>query len=89
VDLAWLMNLLFFLLLLYVVVHPQLQLRSLQGHRLSLIRAIENKYGWRVVTMIHRQERIGFLGFPVCRCIDIEDSGAVLRAFRTTPRASP
>lgn len=84
-----LLNFLFFLLFIYIVLHPQLQHRHLVGARLSLIRSIENKYGWRVITMIHRQEKIGFLGFPVYRYIDIEDSETVLRAIRTTPPNQP
>ncbi|QOR94593.1 ATP-dependent Clp protease proteolytic subunit [Thermosphaera chiliense] len=82
-------SLLFFLLLLYMAVHPQLQLRSLANARLKLIREIERRYGWRVITMIHRQEKIGFLGFPVYRYIDIEDSEAVIRAIRSTPPDQP
>jgi ClpP class serine protease len=35
--------------------------------------------------MIHRQETMSFLGFPVARYIDIEDSEQVLRAIRFTP----
>ncbi len=52
---------------------------------MRLIKDIKRKYGWRVITMIHRQERIGFLGIPIYRYIDIEDSEAVIRAIRTTP----
>jgi ClpP class serine protease len=78
-------NFLFWLLFLYLLIHPQVQIKSLQAARLRVIRRIEEKYGWRVITMIHRQERIGFLGFPVYRYIDIEDSEAVIRAIRTTP----
>jgi hypothetical protein len=40
---------------------------------LKLIREIEGKHGWRVVTIIHGQEKIGFPGFPAYRYIDIED----------------
>jgi ClpP class serine protease len=68
------MSMLFFLLLLYTAIHPQLQFRSLANTRLKLIRGIERKRGWRVVTLIHRQEKIGFPGFPAYRYIDIEDS---------------
>ncbi|MGC9009353.1 MAG: SDH family Clp fold serine proteinase [Sulfolobales archaeon] len=84
-----LISLLFFILFLYIVIHPQLQMRALMSARLRLIRDIERRYGWRVITMIHRQERIGFLGFPVYRYIDIEDSEAVIRAIRNTPPNQP
>jgi ClpP class serine protease len=35
--------------------------------------------------MVHRQETIGFLGVPLYRFIDIDDSEEVLRAIRLTP----
>jgi len=83
------MSLLFYVLLLYLVFHPQFQMRALLSARMKLIREIERKYGWRVITMIHRQERMGFLGFPIYRYIDIEDSEAVVRAIRSTPPGQP
>lgn len=45
---------LFWLILLYLIIHPQLQYKSLQSARLKIIRGMEKKYGWRVITMIHR-----------------------------------
>lgn len=78
-------GLLFWLLLLYMIIHPQLQLKSLQNARYRVIREIEKKYKWRVITMIHRQEKVGFLGIPIYRFIDIEDSEAIIRAIRSTP----
>lgn len=47
------------------------------------------KRGTNVITMIHRQERIGFLGIPIYRFIDIDDSEKVLRAIRNTPKDKP
>ncbi len=82
-------SLLFFILFLYLVIHPQLQFRALANARLKSIREIERKYEWRIITMFHRQEKMGFLGFPIYRYIDIEDSEAVLRAIRTTPPDQP
>ncbi len=81
--------LLFWLLLFTVLVWPHLQFRNLKAARLSLIRALEKKYGFRVVTMIHRQERVGIFNIPFYRFIDIEDSEAVVRAIRTTPPDKP
>ncbi len=82
-------SLLFWLLLLWVLIQPWLSYTRLQQARLNVIKKMEAKYGWRVITMIHRQERIGFLGIPIYRFIDIEDSEAVLRAIRTTPPDKP
>jgi ClpP class serine protease len=39
--------------------------------------------------MIHRQETMSFLGFPIARYIDIEDSEKILRAIRLTPGDTP
>ncbi len=82
-------GLLFWILLLVLILQPWLSYARLQSARLEMIKRIEQKYGWRVITLIHRQERIGFLGIPVYRFIDIEDSEAVLRAIRTTPPDKP
>ncbi len=83
------LGLLFWFLLLYTLIHPYLRHRSLMSARYKLISIMERKYGWRVITMIHRQEKIGFFGIPVLRYIDIEDSEAIIRAIRTTPPNQP
>jgi len=80
---------LFWILLFVAMISPWLSMRSVQHARLRLISLIERKYGHRVITMIHRQERIGLLGVPVYRYISIEDSEAVLSAIRTTPSNVP
>ncbi|MCW3067582.1 MAG: hypothetical protein JWL67_207 [Solirubrobacterales bacterium] len=38
-----------------------------------------------VITLIHRQESLSLLGFPVVRYIDIDDAESVLQAIRETP----
>jgi ClpP class serine protease len=80
---------LFWILLFIAMLSPWLSMRSLQHARLRLIALMERKYGYRVITMIHRQERVGLLGVPIYRYIDIEDSEAVIRAIRTTPPNVP
>lgn len=42
-----------------------------------------------VITLIHRQEVLSFLGIPLARYIDIDDSEQVLRAIRMTPNDVP
>ncbi len=79
--LSWL----FLLLIFFTLLAPFYNYARLKARRLALIQEIERKYGWRVITMIHRQERIGLLGLPIYRFIDIEDSEAVIRAIRNTP----
>jgi len=80
---------LFWLILLAGVLSPYLSRKAVEGARLKLISLIERKYNHRVITLIHRQERVGLFGIPIHRYIDIEDSEAVLRAIRTTPPDKP
>ena len=42
-----------------------------------------------VITLIHRQETVSFLGIPLMRHIDIDDAESVLRAIRETPPGRP
>jgi len=77
VDLIWL----FFLL---SSLQPLLRKWWLQTRRLQAFRGLEKQRGTRVIGLIHRQETMAFLGFPLARYIDIEDSEAVLRAIQLT-----
>ena len=81
-DIFWLLIILFSLL-------PLFQQKNLEWARLRLIKEIERKRKSRVITMIHRQERIAFMGFPLVRYITIEDSERILRAIRMTPDDMP
>ncbi len=72
-----------------LILEPTLRYRSLRMARLQLLREIEEKYGWRVITLIHREERISLFGIPLHRFIDIEDSEAIIRAIRSTPPDKP
>ncbi len=82
-------SMIFWLLILFALLWPQLQHKMLLGQRLATIRKIEKKRNSRVITLIHRQEKIGMFGIPFFRFIDIEDSEEVLRAIRTTPDDTP
>lgn len=68
---------------------PMLRQQRLEVLRLKLVRRFEVARGSRLITMIHRQESISFLGIPLSRYINIEDSEAVLRAIRLTPNDMP
>lgn len=61
----------------------------MQAKRYALIRKLEKKRSSRVITLIHRQETMRFLGFPIMRYIDINDSEEILRAIRLTPDDMP
>jgi ClpP class serine protease len=83
------LNSVFFLFFIAQFFIPLLQKRMLEVRRQAAIRAIEQSRHSRLITMIHRQETMNFLGFPVARYIDIEDSEDVLRAIRLTPPDMP
>ncbi|MEM0360918.1 MAG: hypothetical protein QXH46_00700 [Sulfolobales archaeon] len=77
---------LFFILWVFItVVSPQLRYSALRRARANIIRALEAMFNSKVITLIHRQERISLFGIPIYKFIDIEDSEDVLRAIRTTP----
>jgi ClpP class serine protease len=81
-DLIWL----FFVL---SALQPVLKQRLLESSRQRLIAKIERQRNSRVVLLVHRQETMNFLGFPVLRYIDVNDSEEVLRAIHLTDPAVP
>ena len=87
-NISDLLNIVWILLLLQVFV-PLLQRRMLDARRQMTMRAIESKRKSRLITLIHRQESLSFLGIPIARYIDIEDSERLLRAIRLTDDSMP
>jgi len=80
---------LFWLFFVVSALLPMVQKRLLEMRRLGLIHRIERMRGSRLITMIHREETMSFLGIPIRRYIDIEDSEKVLRAIRLTAEDVP
>jgi ClpP class serine protease len=66
-------------------IQPLIQKEWLASSRRHTLARIADKRKRTVVTLIHRQETISFLGFPLMRHIDIDDSESVLLAIRETP----
>jgi len=81
-DLLWL----FFM---FSALQPVLRQRFLEASRARLIARIERQRGSRVILLVHRQETMSILGFPVFRYIDVDDSEAVLRAIHLTDPEVP
>ena len=77
------LNLLWFFLLIASIV-PLIHQKMIETARMRLFRKLEVRRNSRVIALIHRQESMAFLGFPVARYIDIEDSERVLRAIKLT-----
>lgn len=75
---------LFWLFFIVTSLWPAVRQRMLEAARLRLMRKLEQKRESRVITLIHRQETMALLGFPIFRYINIEDSEALLRAIKMT-----
>jgi ClpP class serine protease len=63
---------------------PVITRRMLEYSRQRLIYKIERDRGSRVILLVHREEKMNLLGFPVYRYIDVDDSEAVIRAIHLT-----
>ena len=75
---------LFWLFFIFAALQPLLRKRYLLAMRQRLIATFEKKRGSRVIVLIHRQETMSLLGFPIFRYIDIDDSEEVIRAIHMT-----
>jgi ClpP class serine protease len=78
IDLLW-------LFIILSSLQPVVQRQMLGLARRRALAGIASKRNATVITLIHRQETMSFLGFPVMRHIDIDDSQSVLRAIRESP----
>ncbi|MGZ4827062.1 MAG: SDH family Clp fold serine proteinase, partial [Terriglobales bacterium] len=81
-DIIWI----FFML---SALQPVLNQRFLEASRQRLISRIERQRRSRVILLVHRQESMNFLGFPLVRYIDVNDSEEILRAIHLTDAAVP
>lgn len=79
----------FWIFLILASLQPVIRQRLLEAARLRKIHDLERKRKSRVITLIHRQETLAFLGFPLARYIDIDDSEEVLRAIKLTDPEVP
>jgi ClpP class serine protease len=77
---------LFFLL---SAVEPVIKQRMLESARQRLLGRIERKRKSRVILLVHRQETMSLLGFPLMRYIDVNDAEDVLRACELTDPEVP
>ncbi len=74
----------FWLFLIFIALQPMLKQKALEFARRRLIAKVEQQRSSRVILLVHRQETMGLLGFPIFRFIDINDSEAVIRAIHLT-----
>jgi ClpP class serine protease len=79
----------FWLVFVVLAVQPMLRQRLLEAMRGRLIGRLEQRRGSRVISLVHRQETVSFLGIPVLRYIDVDDSEQILRAIHLTDPELP
>jgi len=80
---------LFWLFFIMASLQPVIRQRMLEASRKRLLHKLEQVRNSRVIALIHRQETLSFLGFPLTRYIDIQDSEDVLRAIKLTDPEVP
>lgn len=79
----------FWLFFMLSALQPVIRQRLLEASRTKLIAYIEKSHGSRVILLVHRQETMSLMGFPLVRYISIEDSEAVLQAINMTDKDVP
>jgi ClpP class serine protease len=75
---------LLWIFVLLTAVQPLIRQRILEASRSRVMKRIEQQRGSRVISLVHRQETMSFLGFPVFRYIDVDDSEQLMRAIDLT-----
>ena len=68
---------------------PVVRQKMLEAARLRLLSRLERTRKSRLIALVHRQETMSLLGFPLMRYIDVNDSEDVLRAIKLTDPDSP
>src|SRR5438270_5787640 len=79
----------FWLFFMLSALQPIIKQKLLEASRKRMIALIERERKSRVVLLVHRQETMSLLGFPIFRYIDINDSEEVLRAIHLTDPEIP
>jgi len=74
----------FWLFFMLIALQPVIRQKLLAASRQRMIARIERTRESRVILLVHRQETMSLLGFPLLRYIDIHDSEEVLRSIQMT-----
>ena len=80
---------LFLILFLILAMQPIFRQKFLEIARQKAIENLEKKRKSRVILLVHRQETVSFLGLPIVKYIDINDSEEVIRAIHLTDKDVP
>jgi ClpP class serine protease len=76
---------LLWLFFIFASLQPAFQRQYLLAQRRIALNSIARQRQATVMTLIHRQESMSLLGFPLMRYIDVDDAEGVLRAINETP----
>jgi len=87
--LAGFLRFVFWGLLVLLVVSQLIGSEGVESKRADALKRFQEARGSRAIALIHRQDRVSFLGIPVANYISIDDSEAILRAIRLTPPDQP
>jgi ClpP class serine protease len=79
----------FWIFIMIAALTPVIQRHMLEAGRLRFLKKLERKRKSRFIALIHRQETMKLLGFPIMRYIDIEDSEELMRAIHLTDEDVP
>jgi ClpP class serine protease len=79
----------FWLFFVLSALQPVIKQRLLENSRQRLLARLERQRKTRVILLVHRQETMSLLGFPLMRYIDINDSEDVIRACVMTDPEVP
>jgi len=79
----------FWIYFILTTLQPLIAQKWLQTTRVRLLHKLESSRESRVIALVHRQETMSLLGFPIVRYINIEDSEEVLRAIKLTDKSVP
>ncbi len=80
---------LFWFFIIFIALQPLLRQKMRELARKRLMAALEAQRNSKVIIMVHRQETMALLGFPIFRYIDINDSEEVIRAIHLTDGDTP
>jgi len=81
-DILWL----FFM---FSALQPVVRQKMLEASRFRVLHHFESRRKSRAIALVHRQETMSLLGFPLMRYIDVNDSEDVLRAIKLTDPDCP
>jgi ClpP class serine protease len=79
----------FWIFFMLSALQPVLRQRMLDAMRMRKIAQLERARNSRVILLVHRQETMRLLGFPIARYIDINDSEEIMRVIHMTDADVP